>query len=140
MTRLVVVASLAGSMCHAQPGEPLRGHTVTHERGRQQAYLIGAVSHRAAVRGLVIEVPIGRDELAGALEASLRAAFGGMLSCDDHEDINDLLQLAADLPVGGIVCVSVKSWSGYRSTPESLAAAATLAPVTVSMLQGLLAS
>ena len=135
---LIALTSLSKSFCAAAAGEPLRGHTVTTEQGRPVAYLIGAVSHRAATRGVVVDLPLTPNQVTQALLRSLQVAFPGPLECTDHEEVAELLRLAADLPVGGIVRISPQSWSGYQPTTESLAAAQALAPVTAALLQQLL--
>lgn len=72
-----VLTPVAGSFC-AAPGEPLRGTTVTRERGGDVAYLIGATSHRASRRAVLVPLELSRTEVDAALRASLNRAFPGL--------------------------------------------------------------
>lgn len=72
-----VLTPVAGSFC-AAPGEPLRGVTVTHEGGREVAYLIGVTSHRGSRLAVLVPLDLPRSQIDAALRASLNAAFPGL--------------------------------------------------------------
>ncbi|GGL16780.1 hypothetical protein [Deinococcus radiotolerans] len=90
-----VLTPYAGSFC-AAAGEPLRGTTVTHERGGEVAYLIGATSHRASRLAVLVPLGLPRAQVDAALRASLNGALPGLGSAPDAlEPMAHLLRFCA---------------------------------------------
>ncbi|MBZ9715372.1 hypothetical protein [Deinococcus multiflagellatus] len=138
-----VLASVDRSFC-AAPGEPLRGTTTTHEGGREVAYLIGAVTHRAATHAVLVEVPVTQDEVEAALRGSYNRAFPGM----GHEpgilgEMRHLLRFVASGGVGGVLAIGpVRKgrWRGSARDPDSCTLALEEAtPETVQLATALAA-
>lgn len=120
---VLITAPIDGSFCAAQPGEFVRGHTVTCSGGRNRAYLVGAASHRAADRAVVVDLPFTPGQVEEAIVASMRRAFPGPVTEEDRLEARQLIGLAAELPVGGVVQVTTREFRGTMPTPASLQAA-----------------
>lgn len=126
------------ALCAAEPDEPLRGVTVTTEHGLPRHYLVGALSHRVADYALVVDLPVTRAVVEAALARSLREAFPRWSpDPEDLAEIRELLDLAAQWPVG----TSLRVVNGHfeleePNTPRA-ARAALLADLTTAMLRAL---
>ncbi|MBZ9715919.1 hypothetical protein [Deinococcus multiflagellatus] len=138
-----VLASVDRSFCAAL-GEPLRGTTTTHEGGREVAYLIGAVTHRAATHAVLVELDLTQDEVEAALRGSYHRSFPGMGGGPGIlGEMRFLLRFVAAGSAGDVLTLGPVQQGRWRppardpdtctvslalATPETTALATALAP------------
>lgn len=126
------------ALCAAEPGEPLRGVTLTTEQGLPRHYLIGALSHRAADYALVVNLPVTRTVVEAALARSVSTAFPGHVQdAEDLAEIRELLDLAAQWPMGTLLRIVNGHFELEEPNTPRAARAALLADVTTAMLRAL---
>lgn len=137
---IIVLASIEGSFCAAEQGEPLRSVINDVNTDGVHAYLIGGKSHRAAHKGLVVDVPMSREQVQQALVNSVCRAFGEVLRGDPEiqEEIAELLDIAQQHPEGTEVTALLDGLGALTPSPQTRRQVFELREATTTFLQDLL--
>lgn len=139
---IIVLASIEGSFCAAEQGEPLRSVINDVNTDGVHAYLIGGKSHRAAHKGLVVDVPMSREQVQQALVNSVCRAFGEVLRGDPEiqEEITELLDIAQQHPEGTEVTALLDGLGCLTPAPTTLEQACEFRAAATAFLKELLSS